>query len=96
MADEASGQAVARENEDEDSGLSMLDVLEGENQLEEDAVAVLGDSDDKNCTYLMVNSNYESLIGLRSSKASRVFFFGVRKLLGMTFKYLILWVWVKG
>ena len=70
MADEASVQAVARENEDEDSGLSMLDVLEGENQLEEDAVAVLGDSDDKNCTYLMVTSNYGSLIGLRRLRSS--------------------------
>lgn len=55
MADDSSGREVARENEDEDSGLSMLEVLEEENQLEEDAIAVLGDSDDKNCTYLMVN-----------------------------------------
>ncbi|KAI0209019.1 putative E3 ubiquitin-protein ligase UBR7 [Lamellibrachia satsuma] len=53
MADDSSGREVARENEDEDSGLSMLEVLEEENQLEEDAIAVLGDSDDKNCTYLM-------------------------------------------
>ncbi|CAH1791308.1 unnamed protein product, partial [Owenia fusiformis] len=36
-----------------DDHISMVDVLEEENKLEEDATAVLGDSDDKNCTYLM-------------------------------------------
>ena len=41
------------ENED-DSAISMLDVLEEQQELEENANAVLGDSDDRNCTYIMV------------------------------------------
>ncbi|XP_078042398.1 putative E3 ubiquitin-protein ligase UBR7 [Augochlora pura] len=36
---------------DEENSVTMLDVLREENQLEEDACAVLGASDDKNCTY---------------------------------------------
>ncbi|XP_046606030.1 putative E3 ubiquitin-protein ligase UBR7 isoform X1 [Neodiprion virginianus] len=36
---------------EEDNSVTMLDVLQEENQLEEDAYAVLGASDDKNCTY---------------------------------------------
>ncbi|CAD1473994.1 unnamed protein product [Heterotrigona itama] len=36
---------------EEENSLTMLDVLREENQLEEDAYAVLGASDDKNCTY---------------------------------------------
>ncbi|XP_043287185.1 putative E3 ubiquitin-protein ligase UBR7 [Venturia canescens] len=39
------------ENFDEENSVTMLDVLQEENQLEEDANAVLGPSDDKNCTY---------------------------------------------
>lgn len=39
----------------EENSLTMLDVLQEENQLEEDANAVLGASDDKNCTYSKVN-----------------------------------------
>ena len=39
-----------------EGAISMIDVLEEEKQLEDDANAVLGDSDDKNCTYLMVSS----------------------------------------
>ncbi|XP_076686191.1 putative E3 ubiquitin-protein ligase UBR7 [Andrena cerasifolii] len=35
----------------EENSVTMLDVLREENQLEEDACAVLGASDDKNCTY---------------------------------------------
>ena len=46
------------ENLDEENSVTMLDVLQEENQLEEDANAVLGPSDDKNCTY---NKVYESL-----------------------------------
>lgn len=34
--------------------VSMVDVLEEEQLLEEDANAVLGGSDDRNCTYLQV------------------------------------------
>ncbi|XP_031828089.1 putative E3 ubiquitin-protein ligase UBR7 [Nomia melanderi] len=37
---------------DEENSVTMLDVLREENQLEEDACAVLGASDDKNCTYI--------------------------------------------
>ncbi|KAK0181057.1 hypothetical protein PV327_003374 [Microctonus hyperodae] len=40
------------ENCDEENSVTMLDVLQEENQREEDANAVLGASDDKNCTYL--------------------------------------------
>lgn len=36
----------------EDEVVSMVDVLDEDNELEEEARAVLGDSDDKNCTYL--------------------------------------------
>ena len=43
-------------SQDEDSGVSMVEVLEEEKQLEEDAKAVLGDSDEKNCTYPLVSS----------------------------------------
>ncbi|OXU29116.1 hypothetical protein TSAR_004900 [Trichomalopsis sarcophagae] len=37
--------------EDEENSVTMLDVLQEENALEEDAIAVLGASDDQNCTY---------------------------------------------
>ena len=40
-------------SEDSDVPVSMVDVLADEKQLQEDANAVLGDSDDKNCTYFM-------------------------------------------
>lgn len=43
------------ENSGEDV-LSMIDVLKEENELEEEANAVLGDSDDQNCTYPMVKN----------------------------------------
>ena len=33
---------------------SLVDIVDEEEQLVEDANAVLGGSDDKNCTYLMV------------------------------------------
>lgn len=39
---------------EEENSVTMLDVLREENQLEEDAYAVLGASDDKNCTYSKV------------------------------------------
>ena len=38
--------------------VSMVDVLEEEQQLEEDATAVLGDGDLHNCTYDMVRLIY--------------------------------------
>lgn len=46
------------DNVDEENSVTMLDVLQEENQLEEDANAVLGASDDKNCTYVKVIYNY--------------------------------------
>lgn len=45
---------VEKTNEDV---LSMVDVLKEEAELEEEANAVLGDSDDQNCTYPMVRRN---------------------------------------
>ena len=40
--------------EEQEEGVSMVDVLKEEELMEEDANAVLGGSDDKNCTYDMV------------------------------------------
>lgn len=44
------------ENQEKDEGVvvTMVDVLEEENELEEDVNAVLGGSDDKTCTYSKV------------------------------------------
>ena len=39
----------------EDEVVSMVDVLHEDNELEEEARAVLGDSDDQHCTYLTVS-----------------------------------------
>ena len=42
----------AADNKDsEEPGVTMLDVLQDEQDLEDDANAVLGAADDKNCTY---------------------------------------------
>jgi len=38
--------------DDTDPGISMVDVLQDEESLEADAKAVLGNADDKNCTYM--------------------------------------------
>ena len=38
----------------ENGEVSMLDVLNEDNELEAEANAVLGDSDDQNCTYVKV------------------------------------------
>ena len=40
----------------EDEVVSMVDVLHEDNELEEEARAVLGDSDDQHCTYITVSS----------------------------------------
>lgn len=40
---------------DESNSVTMLEVLAAEKALEEDANAVLGDSDEKNCTYPQVS-----------------------------------------
>ena len=39
---------------EEDQGVTLVEVLEEQAKLEEDADAVLGGSDDKNCTYNLV------------------------------------------
>lgn len=41
--------------EEENNVVTMVDVLKEEEELEDDAKAVLGASDDKNCTYSRVN-----------------------------------------
>lgn len=41
-------------DEEEDNGVTLVEILEEEAQLEEDANAVLGGSDDANCTYRLV------------------------------------------
>jgi len=51
---EKDGKAVTpiqNDSEIEDPGISMVDVLQDEESLEADAKAVLGNADDKNCTY---------------------------------------------
>ena len=50
MADKE-GTVVKPDSEIEDPGISMVDVLQDEESLEADAKAVLGNADDKNCTY---------------------------------------------
>lgn len=49
--------------EEDSNVITMLDVLEEEKMLEDDALAVLGASDDKNCTYSQVT--YFAKIRLR-------------------------------
>lgn len=53
MADKEGRAAKPSQNnsEIEDPGISMVDVLQDEESLEADAKAVLGNADDKNCTY---------------------------------------------
>jgi E3 ubiquitin-protein ligase UBR7 len=41
--------------EEESNVITMVDVLKEEEELEDDAKAVLGASDDQNCTYSRVN-----------------------------------------
>ena len=56
MVDEV-GQSTDVHNEEdnvEDAAISMVDILKEQEELEDDANAVLGGSDSKNCTYLMV------------------------------------------
>ncbi|RZF43139.1 hypothetical protein LSTR_LSTR012559 [Laodelphax striatellus] len=52
-------------NEDEGNTVTMMDVLEEQQKLEEDAYAVLGASDDKNCSY---NQGYVKREALFSCK----------------------------
>lgn len=48
------------ESIEDDNSVTMLDVLQVENQLEEDAYAVLGASDDQNCTYNKVGTFFNT------------------------------------
>lgn len=52
----ASESTKEKDNNDKDDGqvVTMVDVLQEENELEEDANAVLGGADDKMCTYSKV------------------------------------------
>lgn len=43
-----------QEEVEDDVAVSMVEILEAEEKLQEDANAVLGGSDDRNCTYIMV------------------------------------------
>ena len=46
----------------EDEVVSMVDVLHEDNELEEEARAVLGDSDDQHCTYPAVRPTYLNFV----------------------------------
>ena len=50
--EQISASQTSDESGFEEAPVSMVDVLGDENELEEEANAVLGDSDDKNCTYV--------------------------------------------
>lgn len=47
--------------EDEDSVVSIKDIVDEEQALQDTANAVLGDSDDTNCTYTKVQGLYLAL-----------------------------------
>lgn len=55
MADQDSAQNAENENEDV---ISMVDYLKEEEELEKDAKAVLGDSDENQCTFSKVNFSF--------------------------------------
>jgi hypothetical protein len=46
-----------------DDAVTMLDVLQDEQALEEDAKAVLGNADDKNCSYHSGGRPFYFLVG---------------------------------
>ena len=49
-------------DDEEDNGVTLVEILEEEAQLEEDANAVLGGSDDANCTYhLVISSQFDKM-----------------------------------
>ena len=58
MADNKEQPKTSTMADEEDSGITLIDVLEEEDQLEQDANAVLGGSDDQNCTYSLVIISY--------------------------------------
>lgn len=59
------------ESIEDDNSVTMLDVLQVENQLEEDAYAVLGASDDQNCTY---NKGYmrQALYACKTCRSDKI------------------------
>ena len=51
--------------------LSMVDILEGGKALEDEATAVLGASDDQNCTYPQVFTSLSEIIGISSQHKAK-------------------------
>nr|XP_054758560.1 putative E3 ubiquitin-protein ligase UBR7 [Lytechinus pictus] len=64
------------ENEDQDV-VSMVDVLQQDNELEEEAAAVLGDSDDKCCTYPMGYVIRQALYACLTCRGNQDFLAGI-------------------
>ena len=60
-----SSNPTNRESVEEESGVTMVDVLQDEQDLEDDANAVLGGADDKNCTYSQGKTNLYPSTGCR-------------------------------
>ncbi|XP_011671114.2 putative E3 ubiquitin-protein ligase UBR7 [Strongylocentrotus purpuratus] len=56
---------------DEQDVVSMVDVLQQDNELEEEAAAVLGDSDDKCCTYPMGYVSRQALYACLTCRGNR-------------------------
>lgn len=59
MAEGEGSGTVTPGEEEEESGISMVEVLEEEQEREMDAAAVLGASDDTSCTYDQVGYRAE-------------------------------------
>ena len=53
----SSGSAASGSSKLDESSVTMLDVLNEQNELEAESDAVLGGSDEKNCTYAQVRRN---------------------------------------
>lgn len=51
MAGNPTGSGLAEGNTLEDESISLTEYMEAERHLEDDAIAVLGGSDTRNCTY---------------------------------------------
>lgn len=70
MSDEKATTSI---QEDEENSVTMVDVLQEENALEEDVNAVLGAADDQNCTYNKVQIDFNLKIFLFFSIYNRTF-----------------------
>uniref|UniRef100_T1IMN0 Putative E3 ubiquitin-protein ligase UBR7 n=1 Tax=Strigamia maritima TaxID=126957 RepID=T1IMN0_STRMM len=70
MADEIAGSSGEGTNlsviKDDENSITMVDVLEEEKELEDDANAVLGGSDDQNCTYPQGYVNRQALYACKT------------------------------